>query len=447
VDKLWKNEEGVLTLNLWEQTLDVIAKKVDSRIFNSWFKQISFVSFSNNTLSLGVPSGFFCNWIKEHYLDLIREVLLDINKKEVLVNFLITASSYNKNPSPPTEYPSQQPHLNKRYVFDNFIVGESNRLAHAASLAVAESPSRAYNPLFIYGGVGLGKTHLMQAIGHFIREKKSGARISYMSTEAFFNQFVRAIQNRAMQDFRDRYRNTDAFLLDDVHFLIGKESAQEEVFHTFNTLHDGYKQIVFSSDRHPKEIPTLHERLLSRFEWGLVVDIQQPTLEVRIAILKKLIDERGVSFPNEAIFYIASQIKSNIRRLEGALIRVFAHAALTKTMISLKLTEDVLGDILLKNKITIEFIKKSVAEFYGLKTSDLQDKKRNKEVVFPRQIAMFLVKDLTDHSFPEIGDSFGNRDHTTVIHACKKIKEEIKNNTIIKHNIEQIRRKIENQGL
>ncbi|RII01156.1 chromosomal replication initiator protein DnaA [candidate division NPL-UPA2 bacterium Unc8] len=433
----------MLTLNPWEQTLSIITKKVDSRIFNSWFKQIKFISFSDNTLSLGVPSRFFCNWIKEHYLDLIKEALLDINKKEVLLNFLITTSCYKNHP-PLAEHPSSQPRLNKRYIFDNFIVGESNHLAHAASLAVAESPSRAYNPLFIYGGAGLGKTHLMQAIGHFIREKKNGVRISYMSTEAFFNQFVRAIQNRTMQDFRDKYRNTDAFLLDDVHFLIGKESAQEEIFHTFNTLHDSYKQIVFSSDRHPKEIPTLHERLLSRFEWGLVVDIQQPTLEVRIAILKKLIDEKGVPFPNEAIVFIASQIKSNIRRLEGALTRVFAHAALTKTTINLKLTEDVLGDILFKNKITMELVKESVAEFYGLKTSDLQDKKKNKEVVFPRQIAMFLIRDLTDYSFPEIGDSFGHRDHTTVIHACKKIKEEIKNNTIMKHNIERIRKKIEN---
>jgi len=437
-----KNKKRMLTLNLWEQALNIIAKKVDSRIFDSWFKQIKFVSFSDDVLSLGVPSRFFCNWIKEHYLDLIKEVLLDINKKEVSISFLITTSY--KNHSPCTEYLSPQPHLNKKYVFDNFIVGESNHLAHAASLAVAESPSRAYNPLFIYGGVGLGKTHLMQAIGHFIREKKSDVRISYMSTEAFFNQFVRAIQNRTMQDFRDRYRNIDAFLLDDVHFLIGKESAQEEIFHTFNTLHDNYKQIVFSSDRHPKEIPTLHERLLSRFEWGLVVDIQQPTLEVRIAILKKLIREKGVPFPNEVIVFIASQIKSNIRRLEGALIRVLAHAALTKTAIDLKLTEDVLKDILFKNKTTIELVKKSVAEFYGLKTSDLEDKKKNKEVVFPRQIAMFLVRDLTDHSFPEIGDSFGQRDHTTVIHAYKKIKEEIKNNMTIRHNIEQIRKKIGN---
>ena len=433
-------------MNLWEQALNIIIKKIDSRIFNSWFKQIRFISFSDNTLSLGVPSRFFCNWIKEHYLDLIKEVLLDINKKNVLINFIITTSSYDKNLSSHTKNPSPQPCLNKKYTFANFIIGESNHLAHAASLAVAESPSRAYNPLFIYGGVGLGKTHLMQAIGHFIIEKKNGARISYMSTEAFFNQFVKAIQNRTMGDFRNKYRNTDVFLLDDVHFLIGKESAQEEVFHTFNALHDNYKQIVFSSDRHPKEISTLHERLLSRFEWGLVADIQQPTLEVRIAILKKLINEEGVFFPDEVIAFIASRVKSNIRRLEGALIRVLAHAALTKTTINLKLTEDILGDVLFKdkNKITIESIKKNVVDFYGLKPSDLQDKKRSKEIVFPRQVAMFLVRELTEHSFPVIGDNFGYKDHTTVIHACKKIKEEIKNNKVMKYNIEQIRKKIEN---
>ena len=433
-------------MNLWEQTLNIIIKKVDSRIFSSWFKQIEFISFSDNTLSLSVPSRFFCDWIKEHYLDLIKEALLDINKKGVFVNFLVAAPSYNKNSPPRTENPSPQLYLNKKYTFANFIIGESNHLAHAASLAVAESPSRAYNPLFIYGGVGLGKTHLMQAIGHFIIEKKNGARISYMSTEVFFNQFVKAIQNRTMGDFRDKYRNTDAFLLDDVHFLIGKESAQEEVFHTFNALHDNYKQIVFSSDRHPREISTLHERLLSRFEWGLVADIQQPTLEVRIAILKKLINEEGVFFPDEVIVFIASRVKSNIRRLEGALTRIIAHAALTKTTISLKLTEDILGDILFKdeNKITIELIKKNVVDFYGLKLSDLQDKKRNKEFIFPRHIAMFLTRELTNHSFPVIGDNFGYRDHTTVIHAYKKIKEEIKNNRIVKYNIEQIKKKIEN---
>lgn len=430
-------------MNLWEQILNIIIKKVDSRIFNSWFKQIKFISFSDNTLLLGVPSKFFYNWIKEHYLDLIKEVLLDINKKNIIIDLTITTSSYDKSFSSRTKNP--QTYLNKKYTFDNFIIGENNHLAHAASLAVAESPSRAYNPLFIYGGVGLGKTHLMQAIGHFIIEKKNGARISYMSTEVFFNQFVRAIQNRTMGDFRDKYRNTDAFLLDDVHFLIGKESAQEEVFHTFNALHDNYKQIVFSSDRHPKEIPTLHERLLSRFEWGLVADIQQPTLEVRIAILKKLIDEEGVFFPDEVITFIASQVKSNIRRLEGALIRVLAHAALSKTNINLKITEDILGDVLFKdkNKITIELIKKNIVDFYGLKPSDLQNKRRNKEIVLPRQVAMFLVRELTEHSFPVIGDNFGYKDHTTVIHACKKIKGEIKNNRIMKYNIEQIRKKIE----
>lgn len=433
-------------MNLWEQILDIIVKRMDSRIFNGWFKKIKFISFSNNTLSLGVPSKYFYNWVKEHYLDLIEEALLDINKKNVSVNFVVTPTLYDdNNKNLHIESPSPQSYLNKKYTFDNFIIGESNQLAHAASLAVAESPARAYNPLFIYGGVGLGKTHLMQAIGHFIINKNNKIRISYISTEAFFNQFVAAIQNGTMGDFRNKYRKTDVFLLDDVHFLIGKESIQEEVFHTFNTLYDNYKQIVFSSDRHPKEISTLHERLISRFEWGLVVDIQQPTLEIRIAILKKLINEKGVFFPEEVIVFIANQIKSNIRWLEGALTRIVAYSMVNKTGVNLKLAEEVLKDTLFKdkNKITIEFIKKNVADFYGLKPSDLQAKKRNKEIVFPRQIAMFLIRELTEHSFPVIGDNFGYKDHTTVIHAYKKIKKEIENNRIVRYNIEQIRKKIE----
>lgn len=433
--------------NPWDEALNIIEQKLNGQIFNAWFQRTKFISFTDGLLLLEVPSKFFRDWLKEHYLDLIIDTVSSICKTEVKVAFSTTPPGTEagmeeetprpRNPSSPGIY------LNAKYTFDNFVVGESNYIAHAASLAVAESPAKAYNPLFVYGGVGLGKTHLMQAIGHFLRGKRQEVKISYISTETFVNHWIDSIRNQTTENFRNRYRKVDILLVDDIQFLAGKETTQEQFFHTFNALHDAHKQIVISCDRAPKEIPTLQERLVSRFEWGLVVDIQPPTLETRVAILKN----KESRLPEEVAFFIADKIKSNIRKLEGALIRVVAHASLTGNQITVNLAREVLKDITpeeeKKQQISIELIQKEVADFYGLRISDMQAKKRSKMIVFPRQIAMFLARELTDNSLPEIGDTFGGRDHTTVMYACDKIEKNLKEDSGLVRAINQIKKKLE----
>ncbi len=433
--------------NLWDESLSIIEKKLNGQIFNAWFQRTKFISFTDGILLLEVPSKFFRDWLREHYLDLIIDTFSSICKTEVKVAFSIappgTEGGRGEENTRPTPSSSQGIYLNAKYTFDNFVVGESNYIAHAASLAVAESPAKAYNPLFVYGGVGLGKTHLMQAIGHFLRGKRQEVKISYISTETFVNHWIDSIRNQTTENFRNRYRTVDILLVDDIQFLAGKETTQEQFFHTFNALHDAHKQIVISSDRAPKEIPTLQERLVSRFEWGLVVDIQPPTLETRVAILRN----KESRLPEEVAFFIADKIKSNIRKLEGALIRVVAHASLTGNQITLSLAREVLKDITMeeekKQQISIELIQKEVADFYGLRISDMQAKKRSKMIVFPRQIAMFLARELTDNSLPEIGKTFGGRDHTTVMYACDKIDKALREDTGLVRAINQIKRKIE----
>lgn len=433
--------------NIWDRVLGVLEKKLNKQLLETWFKRTKFVSFQDGVLLLEVPSRFFRDWLKEHYYDLIMDSLSSICKEAAKIDFSIVPPNLDDEPrvvarkAPP---PPFQMHLNPRYTFDNFVVGESNQVAHAASLAVAESPSRAYNPLFIYGGVGLGKTHLMQAIAHFIQGRNPQARTFYVSTETFTNQWIDSIQNRTTEKFRNIYRNVDVLLIDDIHFLAGKETTQEQFFHTFNILYDAYKQIIISCDRPPKEIPTLQERLVSRFEWGLVVDIQPPSIETRVAILKKKEIKEGFCLPDEVLFYIANTIKVNIRQLEGALIRVVAYASLTGNKITLTLAQEVLKDMVLQEKkqIDIESIQKEVAQFYGLQPSDMYVKKRNKMVVFPRQIAMFLVRELTNYSLPEIGKAFGGRDHTTVMHACQKIENSSQKDPNLKYSIDQIKKRL-----
>jgi chromosomal replication initiator protein len=319
--------------------------------------------------------------------------------------------------------------LNPRYTFDSFVIGSGNRFAHAASLAVAEAPAKAYNPLFLYGGVGLGKTHLMHAIGHFVLQHNPAAKVLYISSEKFTNEFINAIRDNRGESFRNKYRNIDVLLIDDIQFLAGKEQTQEEFFHTFNALHEERKQIIISSDRQPKEIPTLEERLRSRFEWGLITDIQPPDLETRIAILRKKARSENLEIPNEAMAYIASQIDSNIRELEGALIRVVAYSSLINEDISVALAADALKDIVPHNRpraITIHDIQQKVGEFYGMRLEDFKARKRTKAVAFPRQVAMYLSRELTDFSLPKIGEAYGGRDHTTVIHAYEKISAQLK---------------------
>ena len=335
--------------------------------------------------------------------------------------------------------------LNPKYTFDSFVIGNSNRFAHAASLAVAESPAKAYNPLFIYGGVGLGKTHLMHAIGHYILQNNPNAKVVYVSSEKFTNELINAIKDDKNEEFRTKYRSVDILLIDDIQFIAGKERTQEEFFHTFNTLHEANKQIILSSDRPPKEIPTLEDRLRSRFEWGLIADIQAPDFETRMAILKKKADVENLNVPNEVMVYIATKIKSNIRELEGALIRIVAYSSLTNREITVDLATEALKDIISnkQNKsITIDLIQDVVAAYFNLRVEDLKSQRRTRNVAYPRQIAMYLSRKLTDMSLPKIGEEFGGRDHTTVIHAYEKISETLNNDESLEHTINDITKKL-----
>lgn len=337
--------------------------------------------------------------------------------------------------------------LNPKYTFDSFVIGNSNRFAHAASLAVAESPAKAYNPLFIYGGVGLGKTHLMHAIGHYILQNTPNAKVVYVSSEKFTNELINSIKDDKNEEFRNKYRNVDVLLIDDIQFIAGKERTQEEFFHTFNALYEADKQIILSSDRPPKEIPTLEDRLRSRFEWGLIADIQAPDFETRIAILKKKADVENLDIPNEVMVYIATKIKSNIRELEGALIRIVAYSSLTNREISVDLAAEALKDIISseQNKqITIELIQDIVCNYFNLKIQELKSSRRTRNIAFPRQIAMYLSRKLTDMSLPKIGEEFGGRDHTTVIHAYEKISNILKKDESLRNVIDDLNKKITN---
>lgn len=336
--------------------------------------------------------------------------------------------------------------LNPKYTFDSFVIGNSNRFAHAASLAVAESPAKAYNPLFVYGGVGLGKTHLMHAIGHYILQNNPKSKVVYVSSEKFTNELINSIKDDKNVEFRNKYRNVDVLLIDDIQFIAGKDATQQEFFHTFNALHEANKQIILSSDRPPKEIPTLEDRLRSRFEWGLIADIQPPDFETRIAILKKKADVEGLNIPHDVMVYIATKIKSNIRELEGALIRITAYSSLTNKEISVDLAAEALKDII-SNKpskqVTIDLIQDVVANYYNLRVEDFKSQRRTRNVAYPRQIAMYLCRKLTDTSLPKIGEEFGGRDHTTVIHAYEKISEALKEDEALQEAINEITKKIQ----
>jgi chromosomal replication initiator protein len=422
-------EPKINVSELWTRTLEEIGKKIGPSALEMWFRPIRIVSLSSTTpLKLELPNNFFKEWVLQHYSGLIKETLKRILGKDVEIDFTISAAPLVvETDSAKADKPHLSLELNPKYTFESFVVGPSNRFAHAASLAVAESPAKAYNPLFIYGGVGLGKTHLMQAIGHYLLQKNQNIKVKYVSSEKFTNELISSIQNRTMLKFRQKYRDVDVLLIDDIQFIAGKESTQEEFFHTFNDLYDAHKQIVISSDRSPKEIPTLEERLVSRFEWGLVTDIQPPDFETRIAILKKKTEREMVRVPDEVIFFVAEKIKTNIRELEGAMIRVVAHATLEGVDINLELTQRILKDMFLEEekKVTVDLIQKKVAEYFDIRLSDMKTKGRTRAVAFPRQIAMYLARELTTHSLPEIGEFFGGRDHTTVLHAYNKINKEL----------------------
>ncbi|WP_423800265.1 chromosomal replication initiator protein DnaA [Neobacillus sp. SAB-20_R2A] len=437
--------------DLWHAALANIEKKISKPSFDTWLKSTKAHSLQGDLLVITAPNEFARDWLEERYSQLISGILYDITGEELAVKFIIPQNQKEEEleiPTPPKKAKKDDEHndfpsniLNSKYIFDTFVIGSGNRFAHAASLAVAEAPAKAYNPLFIYGGVGLGKTHLMHAIGHYVLDHNPSAKVVYLSSEKFTNEFINSIRDNKAENFRNKYRNVDVLLIDDIQFLAGKESTQEEFFHTFNSLHEESKQIVISSDRPPREIPTLEDRLRSRFEWGLITDITPPDLETRIAILRKKAKAEGLDIPNEVMLYIANQIDSNIRELEGALIRVVAYSSLINKDINADLAAEALKDIIPSSKpkvITIHEIQKIVGEHFSIKLEDFKAKKRTKSIAFPRQIAMYLSRELTDYSLPKIGEEFGGRDHTTVIHAHEKISKLLLTDSQLQRQIKEL---------
>lgn len=437
-------------LKTWHQAQRYLQDRLGETTFATWILPLKPRQGNKDTLNLEAPDIFFRDWVQRHYQHLIQEAINLSSPSQKIKLYLESASPAKEASEKPQSRglqlkPQEHPgplFLNSRYTFENFVVGQSNRHAHAYSLAVAESPGKAYNPLFIYGGVGLGKTHLIQAICHHIFNNKAALnfKICYVPSERFTNELIDAIQHNSTSSFRQKYRGLDVLVIDDIHFIAGKESTQEAFFHTFNTLYDAHKQIVFSSDRPPKEISNLQERLVSRFGWGLTIDIQPPDLETRVAILKKKIEREPVAVPDEVIFFIAQLIKTNIRELEGALIRTIAYSLLEEKPITLELTKEVLKDLLKEPKklITVDFIQQCVAEEFGILLPELKTKRRNKNIVLPRQVAMYLSRELTELSLPEIGTFFGGKDHTTVLHSYNKIKDGLKTSEKLKDKIDRV---------
>jgi len=435
-------------IKVWQRAADSLKEKLGSAAFEAWILPLKPKLADKCSLILEAPDGFFKDWVGKYYQQSIQEAIQEAAQEKITVTLGLSRETQKDTTSNPIEVPKKigeetrdSLQLNSRYTFENFVIGSSNRHAHAYCLAVAESPAKAYNPLFIYGGVGLGKTHLLQAVCHQLRGKsQKNLKIHYLSSERFTNELIDAIQHRSTAAFRQKYRNMDMLVIDDIHFIAGKESTQEEFFHTFNTLYDAHKQIVISSDRPPKEIANLEEKLVSRFSWGLTTDIQPPDVETRVAILKKKIEREPVAVPDDVIFFIAQLIKTNIRELEGALIRTIAYSLLEEKPITLELTREVLRDLLREPKklITVDFIQRCVTEEFGISLLDLKTRRRNKNIVLPRQVAMYLSRELTDLSLPEIGNCFGGKDHTTVLHSYNKIKEGLIDNELLKERVHKI---------
>jgi len=413
---------------VWQEALRRIEGRLTKPSYESFVKAMAPVSLHGDVFVFSVPSRLAKEWVETRYAGLITEALREVLARAVSIQ--VTVAEHTAAPPPPPA-PVRLPdsvQLSPKYTFDTFVIGSGNRFAHAAAMAVAESPARAYNPLFIYGGVGLGKTHLLQAIGHHVIHGKGLRRVAYISSEKFTNELINAIRDDRTLEFRTRYRNVDVLLIDDIQFLAGKERTQEEFFHTFNTLHEASRQIIITSDRPPKDIPTLEDRLRSRFEWGLIADIQPPDLETRIAILRKKAELEGIRVPDEVAEFIAQRIQSNIRELEGALVRVVAYANLTRSPITVDLASEILKELLpaaAAKPVTIASLQKIVAEHFDIRVEEMRAKRRTKGVAFPRQVAMYLARELTDASLPRIGEEFGGRDHTTVMHACDRVKAAI----------------------
>jgi chromosomal replication initiator protein len=437
--------------DIWSRCLETIRDQTEQQSYRTWFEPTRALEVSDDVVKIEVPNRFFADWLEEHYLSLIRRAIEQAAGRELTPVFQVAhrrpdqyepVSTRRATPPPLSIAAANECQLNPRYTFSTFIVGNSNRFAQAASMAVAEAPADAYNPFFIYGGVGLGKTHLMQAIGNYVRENRPELSVYYVSSETFMNELITAIQRGTTLEFRDKYRGKDVLLIDDVQFLAGKESTQEEFFHTFNALYLAHKQIVLTSDRPPKQISTLEERLVSRFESGLVTDIQPPDLETRIAILHEKAELDGISIPNDVIHLIANSVTSNIRELEGSLVRLLAFSSLTGSEITVDLAKEVLSEFLGKPRgpISVARIQQAVAETYGVPVEKMKARGRASQIAHARQVAMFLARELTHLSLAQIGEQFGGRDHTTVLHAQRKIADEVEHGGQIQRDVENLKR-------
>ncbi|MEY2545418.1 MAG: chromosomal replication initiator protein [Verrucomicrobiota bacterium] len=434
--------------DLWQKLSTALKPQVSADTFNRWFSAVELKDSNDETITFRVPNNIYQFWIESNHLAALQGAVVQALGGPRQIKFVVSSDESEKTLEVATLPDAAGASveikvgrcggLNPRNTFDSFVIGPNNEIAHAASLAVAQTPARTYNPLFIYGGVGLGKTHLMQAIGHFVCSKKKPSRVMYLSSEQFINEFIDAIQHNTLVKFRKRYRQADLLLIDDIQFLGGKERSQEEFFHTFNTLFDGHKQIVLSSDRPASEIANLEHRLVSRFEWGLTAELQPPDVETRMAILRKKAKNLQIKLADEVFEFLANRIRTNVRRLEGALMRVASFASLSGKELTQEVVEHLLKDILqeeARNSITIEQIQRRVAEHFDVRLADMTSKRRPANIAFPRQIAMYLARELTKASLNEIGDAFGGRDHGTVLHACKLVKRRMKEQDNIRQTI------------
>ena len=442
---------------LWKDTLLHLEEQLNSQHFSTWIKPIRFQNINKDVVHLEVPNRFVLDWVRDNYAQLIQETLSNLGAVDYRLNWTIGRETSVSEKSEAkkdtavevpqsvtmvtTPVPATHTNLNPKYTFDAFVSGSSNQFAHAAAMAVAANPATTYNPLFIYGGVGLGKTHLVNAIGNAMLARNPQLRVCYYASEKFMNELINSIRYAKMDDFRNKFRSMDVLLIDDVQFIAGKERTQEEFFHTFNALYESHKQIVVTSDKFPKEIPELEERLRSRFEWGLIADIQPPDAETKQAILRLKAEQNRIDLPDDVARFLASSVASNVRELEGYLVRIGAYASLTSTPVTLEMARDILKDMLVDKtrEVTVEEIQKIVANCYNLKVADLRSAKRLKALITPRQIAMYLSRQLTDCSYPEIGERFGGKDHSTIIHAIRKIEKNLKEDLNLRVSIDTLK--------
>jgi chromosomal replication initiator protein len=443
--------------DLWNEVADRLKEALNDTTYRTWFDQVAGGEVSSEAVVLTVPNDFTRDWIEAHFLGLVQAAVREFTGDERPVRLVVRDERDERErgegvvaatggPPAGSQVRTTYAGLNTKYTFDSFVIGSSNRFAHAAALAVAEAPAQAYNPLFIYGGTGLGKTHLLQAVGQYVAEHSSALTVRYVTSETFMNDFINSLRDKRIEGFKQRYRSYDLLMIDDIQFLEGKERIQEEFFHTFNSLYEAGRQIVISSDRPPREISTLEERLRSRFEWGLITDIQPPDLETRIAILRKRVKTDGIHVPDpQVLTFIASRVSSNIRELEGALTRVVAFSSLTGRLMTVDLARDVLRDVFPQGEaaeVSIERIQETVIERFGLSLDELCGERRSQNIVYPRQVAMYLSRELTDSSLPKIGRQFGGRDHTTVIHATSKIARLIREDRSVYNLVQELTARI-----